>query len=69
MNRSFCNTCGSHLFITNEMNPMMEGAVIVTSGTMNLEGKEWAPKQEYFYRNRSGWMPGIDGARRINAMT
>lgn len=70
MNRSFCNTCGSHLFITNDMNPILEGAVIVTSGTMNLKGKDtWVPKKEYYCKNRGGWIPFIEGTETYNAMT
>jgi hypothetical protein len=48
---------------------MLEGTVFVTSGTMNLEGKEWAPQREYFCKRRWNWMPLIDGTERINAMT
>ncbi|QGA14952.1 hypothetical protein EYB26_002608 [Talaromyces marneffei] len=68
VNRSFCTTCGSSLFITNDVSPMLEGAVIVTSGTMNLEGKEWAPKQEYYCRSRGSWVPVIEGTERNNTL-
>jgi hypothetical protein len=47
---------------------MLEGAVIVTSGTMNLEGKEWVPKKEYYCRNRSDWLPVTEGTERNNTM-
>lgn len=52
------------------MNPMLEGAVVVTSGTMNLEGKHtWVPKKEYYCRSRSDWVPVIEGTERYDAMT
>lgn len=52
------------------MNPILEGAVIVTSGTMNLEGKDtWVPKKEYYCKNRGDWLPAIEGTETYNAMT
>lgn len=52
------------------MNPILEGAVIVTSGTMNLEGKDtWVPKKEYYCKNRADWIPFIEGTETYNAMT
>ena len=51
------------------MNPMLKGAVVVASGTMNFERKDtWVPNKEYYCKNRGDWMPAIEGTEKSDAM-
>ncbi|KAH8689388.1 DUF636 domain protein [Talaromyces proteolyticus] len=72
--RSFCGNCGSHLFITNDSDPMLADAVIVTTGTMDRHQLQstgdggWAPEQEFFCKRRAKWIPEFDGTKKCDAM-
>jgi hypothetical protein len=58
VNRTFCEECGSNLFIRN---PKFESAVIVASGTLDFEGglKGWRPVAEFYCKRRGEWLAGV----------
>jgi hypothetical protein len=50
--RSFCEKCGSSLFIRNPKHP---DVVIIASG--NLDGvDEWRPKLEFYCKRKAAWV-------------
>ena len=51
-------TCGSPLFVMAVPEPEF---VVVASGTLDA-APGLAPVQEYFAKNRVGWMCAVDGA-------
>lgn len=68
VHRSFCSMCGSSLFITNDANPMLKDAVIVSTGTMNLPRSAWSPDQEFYCKRRRDWIPRVIQTQKWNAM-
>jgi hypothetical protein len=57
--RRFCTGCGSPVYITN---PKWPSALIVASGTLDIDAlKEWKPQAEFFCKRRGPWI-GSAGA-------
>jgi hypothetical protein len=51
----FCSICGSNVITTNETSDFVKGHVIVMSGCLDGETK-FEPKQEFYCKDRCGWM-------------
>jgi len=68
--RYFCVECGSNLYIKN---PKFPGAIIVATGTMDLEdvGTKWRPEREYYCKRRGAWLEerGTVETMRFEGMT
>ncbi|PLN81882.1 DUF636 domain protein [Aspergillus taichungensis] len=62
LERSFCTTCGSNLFIKNETMDQL-GAVSVTSGTIDDQA-DLRPTMEVWERARREWLNPVEGALR-----
>ncbi|PKY01783.1 DUF636 domain protein [Aspergillus campestris IBT 28561] len=60
LQRSFCTTCGSNLFIGNDAMDKL-GAVSVTSGTID-DQSGLRPTLEVWGRGRREWLSPVEGA-------
>ena len=60
LQRSFCTTCGSNLFIKNGRMEKL-GALSVTTGTMD-DQKGLRPTMEVWGRGRREWLNPVEGA-------
>lgn len=58
LSRSFCNNCGSNIFVRTSNLP---GVVVVACGTLDLAADKqevdgWKPEREYFCKRRGTWL-------------
>ncbi|KAI9926600.1 hypothetical protein ASPWEDRAFT_163282 [Aspergillus wentii DTO 134E9] len=59
LERSFCDTCGSNLFLQSKLLGEM-GMVAVPSGTID-DRTELRPKIEAWCQSRRSWLSGVEG--------
>jgi len=67
LDRSFCSTCGSPLFVTNSKSA---DAIIVTTGTMDMDEllHGWKPEMEYHCRRRRDWVDHLGDTKKLETM-
>jgi hypothetical protein len=66
--RSFCSVCGSNVITTNESSDFVRGHVIVMSGCLD-DDATFQPKQEFYCKDKCGWMEILVGTQKFNGMT
>merc|ERR1711981_1426061 len=59
LERAFCSSCGSNLFIRNVSNPAMSGNIVVCAGSVDENYKTFVPQSELFAHRRHPWVPEV----------
>lgn len=68
MTNYFCNTCGTLMYRVGESWPGHSILRIGTIDDFSLMETKFKPQVERFTKDRVSWLPGVEGAKKFEAM-
>ena len=66
--RSFCGDCGSNLFMTNLVNPLVKAIYFAPTGTFDGSVDGLAPDVEFYCKRRRAWPAKSPGSKEFDSM-
>lgn len=59
LERGFCSSCGSNLFMRNNGDPKMKDNIVIPAGSVDDSYKSFVPQSELFPDRRHAWVQEV----------